>query len=109
MKKVCLIGIAALLALAVFSCNSPSTPEDVGGGGIALFGPELTTGRALVGATSEAGTNYYEATFQRMDTAGTVPATPSKIARTKWGYARKGPIQPCLALEEHQVLSVLTS
>ena len=99
MKKTIFLGIAVLLTLAVFSCGDPTVPGASVGStdGITLSGPELARGRALVGATSEAGTNYYEATFQRMEADAGTPTVfdkpTTKIARSKWGYARKGRIQ----------------
>jgi len=94
MKKTIFLGIAALLTLAVFSCGDPTIPGASVGStdGITLAGPELAKGRALVGATSEAGTNYYEATFQRGELNAGV-FTGGQIIRSKWGYARKGRIQ----------------
>jgi hypothetical protein len=81
MKKILFPGIAALLMLAVFSCEV----EEQSGGGITLNGPESSGGRALDGPIAEALTNFYEATFQRI--------SDNKIIRTTWNYAQKGRIQ----------------
>jgi len=88
MKKTIFLGIAVLLALAMFSCGDPSLPkddEDNADGGITLFGPEFAGGRALAAPTAQAGTNFYEAAFEH--------STTKAIVRTTWNYARKGKIQ----------------
>jgi hypothetical protein len=86
MKRTVFLGLAVLLVLAVFSCGDFSVP--VGGGGDEQSGITLgvsdIAGRSLTGPLAEAGTNYYEATFQRAD---------GRIYRTTWSYARKGKIQ----------------
>jgi hypothetical protein len=85
MKKTIFLGIAVLLALAVFSCGDPSLPKDEdNAGGITLTGPELAGGRALIPTVAQAGTDFYEASFKKSD---------GQIIRTTWSYARKGKIQ----------------
>jgi hypothetical protein len=83
MKKTIFLGIAALLTLAVFSCSDPSLPKADNAEGISLNIVD-SSGRALVGTTAEAGTNFYEAAFKN---------TTNAIIRTTWNYARKGKIQ----------------
>jgi len=89
MKKTIFLGIAVLLALAVFSCGDPSLPKDEdNAGGITLVGPEFAGGRALIPTVAQAGTDFYEATFEKL-----IGSPPYQIIRTTWSYARKGKIQ----------------
>jgi len=83
MKKAIFFGFAALVMLAVLSCEIDEQ-KDRQNGIITLNGPEITRGRALDGPIAEAVTNFYEATFQRV--------SDSKIIRATWDYAQRGRI-----------------
>jgi len=83
MKKAIFFGFAALVMLAVLSCEIDEQ-KDRQNGIITLNGPEITRGRALDGPIAEAVTNFYEAAFQRV--------SDSKIIRATWDYAQRGRI-----------------
>ncbi|MCL2043761.1 MAG: hypothetical protein FWG89_06450 [Treponema sp.] len=86
MKKVIFVVIAVLLALAMVTCDGTFSPQDGSQGGLVL-NVTGTGGRALtsVQGLAEAGTNFFEATFQDI-------ATPAKVYRASWDYARTGRI-----------------
>jgi hypothetical protein len=86
MKKAMFLGFAALLALALFSCDNTSVPGDINipaTEGITL-GVNNSAGRALSGTTAQPGTDLYEAVFVNASSA---------IIRATWNYAQKGKIQ----------------
>jgi len=88
MKKAFFPGLAALLMLAVLSCEIDEQKKEQSYGYITLNVSEASAGgRALDGPIAEAVTNFYEATFQR------VSDSDSKIIRATWNYTQRGRIQ----------------
>jgi len=81
-RKVFFLVLAAFAALAIIACDNVAEPPKAEDGGITLS-VAPTNGRALTGPLAEAGSNFYEATFDN----GT------NVIRTTWLSGRKGQIK----------------
>ena len=89
MKNLYFVAIAALLALAIVSCDNftaPKTSKVAGDGLVSLSLGTGGTSRALNAALGKAGTTYYEASFKQVVGADTF------IVRTSWNWATVGRI-----------------